>query len=337
MKKHPESDGSFTVAFPELFPRARALAQRILGDRALAEDVAAEAMARAYVRWDRIGGSPARSGWVLRVTSNLALDVLRHQQVRRRVLAELGVQRPPEDDPALRLALVQALGRLPKRQRESVVLRHLGGLTRAEVAATLGVGVGSVARHLHRGLAALRQDLGDLHMDGVRMKISSIEEAAAALESGEVLQARVLEALPGRLAVDVGIPAVYRHRGEHRVGDQSGLVGTDIPCVVTGIDRDSATVRTATPIPTAELAAFERRSRALAGLAPGDVRRGRVGSLVSFGAFVEVGELTGLVHSSELGGATPAVGDELDVEVLQKDPETLRISLRPYVPASLDA
>lgn len=348
MKKHPHTDpvaASFTLAFPELFPRARALAQRILGDRTLAEDVAAEAMARAYSNWERIDRTRAyRDGWVLRVTSNLAIDVLRRQEVRRRALIELGSSPPrDEDDPALRLALVDAIGRLSRRQRESVVLRHLAGLTQAEVAAALGIGTGSVARHLHRGLAALRQVLGDTTkestgMDGARMKVSSIEEAIAARESGEVLQARVIEALPGRMAVDIGIPATYRSRGQQRGPrpDPADLVGTDIPCVVTGVDRESGTVRTANAIPAEELDAFRRRARALAQLQPGDVRRGRVCSVVDFGVFVDVGEITGLVHISEFeeGAEALPVGAELQIEVLEKDPEVQRISFRPHADRS---
>jgi len=60
----------------------------------------------------------------------------------------------------LRIALVQALRRLPRRQREAVALRYLVDLPDREVAAALGVSVGSVKVHLHRGLASLRSSLG---------------------------------------------------------------------------------------------------------------------------------------------------------------------------------
>ena len=149
-------DGSFEAAFDELFPRAVRLANRLLGDRAAAEDVAAEALARAYARWPKVGGLPYRDGWVLKVATNLSIDRLR--------------RRPPEVWPAtagdfedrveLRIALNAALLTLAPRQRQAVALRYLGGLSDQEVAQALGISLGSVKTHIHRGLKGLRGRLG---------------------------------------------------------------------------------------------------------------------------------------------------------------------------------
>ena len=49
------------------------------------------------------------------------------------------------------------LARLPRRQREAVVLRYYAGMTDAEIADALGVSVGSVKTHLHRAMATLEQ------------------------------------------------------------------------------------------------------------------------------------------------------------------------------------
>lgn len=146
--------GSFEEAFDELFTRAFRVGRRILGDETAAEDVAAEAMARAYAHWRKIGDQPWREGWVVRVASNLAIDAAR---ARSRVSdAALVEQAREDDDVAVRLALVEAMSRLPRRQREVVVLRHLAGLSEAETAAALRVSNGSVKTHLSRGLASLR-------------------------------------------------------------------------------------------------------------------------------------------------------------------------------------
>src|SRR5688500_4191364 len=59
-------DPAFEDVFDRLFPRAVRLTHRILGDRAAAEDAAAEALARAYARWPRLRGVPWLDGWVLR-------------------------------------------------------------------------------------------------------------------------------------------------------------------------------------------------------------------------------------------------------------------------------
>jgi len=149
---------SFEDAFDALFRRAFLVARRILADAASAEDVAAEACARAYVHWRRIGGQEWREAWVARVATNLALDAVRS---RSRLTDAPPVEAGAEDDDvAVRLALVAALTRLPKRQREVVALRHLAGLSERECAATLDVSAGSVKTHLSRGLAALRSHLG---------------------------------------------------------------------------------------------------------------------------------------------------------------------------------
>jgi RNA polymerase sigma factor (sigma-70 family) len=149
-------DGSFEAAFDELFPRAVRLANRLLGDRAAAEDVAAEALARAYARWSKVGGLPYRDGWVLKVATNLAIDRLRRRPP--------DLTPPPaevfEDAVHVRLALNAALLTLAPRQRQAVALRYLGGLSDKEVALALGISLGSVKTHIHRGLNGLRTRLG---------------------------------------------------------------------------------------------------------------------------------------------------------------------------------
>ena len=153
----------FEPAFRELYPRAFGLAYRMLGNRAAAEDVAAEAMAKALVRWDRL--DPDRvAGWVLRVTANGAIDVLRK---KGRTLEPGDVDL--EDTTTLRLALAEALRKLPRRQREAVALRFLSDLSEADTAAALGISPGSVKTHVHRGLASLRDELGRDPMEAVHV------------------------------------------------------------------------------------------------------------------------------------------------------------------------
>jgi RNA polymerase sigma factor (sigma-70 family) len=154
-------DGSvaadFEQLYPELFRRAAGLVYRMLGDRTVAEDVAAETLARAYVRWKRVGSLPYRDAWVLRVATNLAIDV-----ARRRPPSTAGqvYSEDVTDVVLLRAALVAALQSLSRRQREAVVLRYLTGLPEPDVAAALGISVGAAHSHIHRGLASLRGQLG---------------------------------------------------------------------------------------------------------------------------------------------------------------------------------
>ncbi|MEJ7561806.1 MAG: SigE family RNA polymerase sigma factor [Ilumatobacteraceae bacterium] len=152
------SDG-FVAEFEELFGVAYRSAYMILGDRGDAEDCAQEALARAMVRWRRVGkyGRP----WVARVATNLAIDRTRRR--KRTVL------RPDDGDLAdprgdafapQREELIAALRNLPRRQREAVVMRHVADLSEAETADALGCSVGTVKSTVSRGLASLRADLG---------------------------------------------------------------------------------------------------------------------------------------------------------------------------------
>ena len=164
-------DGSFEEAFPNLFLVAFRVTRRLLPDTARAEDAAAEAMARALVRWRRLRTLDHAEPWVARVATNLALDEIRRQR-RRRVLAWPEDDRlagrvspgsgssDPGEDAAVRLALGAALSALSTRQREVIALRYLADLDEAQVSRALGISVNSVKKHASRGRAALRERLG---------------------------------------------------------------------------------------------------------------------------------------------------------------------------------
>ena len=151
----------FRAAYVELFPLAFRVAVRLVGDVSTAEDVAAEALARAYARWEHVENLPYRDAWVLRVASNVAIDVTRRR--RRRVAPVAVAEADPSDAAATRVALVAALRALPDRQRDVVVLRYLSDLPEEAVAASLGISAGTVKTHLSRGLTSLRRLLGDEH------------------------------------------------------------------------------------------------------------------------------------------------------------------------------
>lgn len=165
----PSDAETFSDAFDDLFMRCGRVAYRLLGDRWAAEDVAGEAMARAYAHWPKISRLSYRDAWVLRVATNLAID-----RGRRRARLDISADGAIDVDLAdpvseaavgqitvLRLTLLAALGRLPRRQREVIVLRHMTGLSEPEVAAATGLALGTVKTHLRRGLASLRRALGD--------------------------------------------------------------------------------------------------------------------------------------------------------------------------------
>ena len=152
-----QRDEAFEAAFVALHPRAQRLALRIVGDRAVADEIAAEALARTFADWKRLRAVDYLDAWVLRVTTNLALNVA----MRRKVEMDPPPPLDPVDGVAVRLGLVDALRRLPARQREAVALRYLADMSEDDVARSLGVSTGTAKQHLHRGLRALRGALGD--------------------------------------------------------------------------------------------------------------------------------------------------------------------------------
>ena len=157
-----QADESFDDAFRRLVEVAHRVAFRVLGVAADAEDVAAETMARASIRWNRL--RPPVEPWVATVASRLAIDrqrkAWRNLPYADEVLAGRRL-RPADDgvDLATHLDLVHAVADLSKRQRQVVGLRYLSGYTEAEVAELLGCSASSVQTHTRRGLDALRKRL----------------------------------------------------------------------------------------------------------------------------------------------------------------------------------
>lgn len=164
-------DADFSAWFDEILPRVYRLVSRTTDDHAAAEDMAAEALARAYARWPAIRELPYRDGWVLRTAANLSVDVARRQARfpwgKLRSAQRDGDGTTLEDLVADRRTLAVALARLPARQREAVTLRYLGGLTLEETATTMHLGVETVRTHVTRGLAAMRKSLGSDRLEGL--------------------------------------------------------------------------------------------------------------------------------------------------------------------------
>jgi RNA polymerase sigma-70 factor (sigma-E family) len=145
---------TFEEAFDDCYRVAYRAAFRLLGSRDDASDAAQEAMTRAYVRWSRI--REFSEAWVARVAMNLAIDTIRKRQ---RTHASTGDAPSHDDRHEERIDLANALARLPRRQRDVVALRFLADRTEDDVARALGISVGTVKQHAHRGLEALRRTL----------------------------------------------------------------------------------------------------------------------------------------------------------------------------------
>lgn len=125
-------------------------------DPAAAEDIAAEAFARLWPRWDRMQDEDHAGGYAYKTAMRLCAK--RGSRGRREV-----VGRPPERagaDPVeqalVREEVFAALAELPLRQRQCVVMRDWAGFGTDEVAAALGMRESTVRVHLSRGRETLR-------------------------------------------------------------------------------------------------------------------------------------------------------------------------------------
>lgn len=146
---------SFDDAFDRLFRIAYRSAYRLLGSREDAEDVAIDALTRASLHWRTVRTEPAP--WVTTVSANLAIDIWR----RRRRTPTYQPAQPADPFDSRRIDLVRALERLPRRQRDTVVLRYFADLSESQTAHALGISTGSVKQHSSRAMASLKRELGE--------------------------------------------------------------------------------------------------------------------------------------------------------------------------------
>ena len=134
-----------------------------VGDQDTAQELVAEAFARACASSRTVSGHPAQAAWVVRTALNTNVSWWRRR--RREILAaEPGVITDlPAADPAADSAfdprIEAALMRLPARQRQVVALRMLLDLDTRSAADALGITPNTVMAHMAQALAALRHDL----------------------------------------------------------------------------------------------------------------------------------------------------------------------------------
>ncbi len=132
----------------------------LTGNAADAEDVVQDALSRALPAWSRICAADDPDAYVRRMVVNAHTSWWRKFRRRESPVAEVrldGVADPaPYDD-----RLWQACVRLPEDMRTAVVLRFYEDMEYADISALTGVREGSVRSRVSRGLARLRQELGE--------------------------------------------------------------------------------------------------------------------------------------------------------------------------------
>jgi RNA polymerase sigma-70 factor (ECF subfamily) len=139
------------------------VAYLILRDPALAEDVTIETLLTAFERGGSIRDDDALRAWLLRVATNKALSVRRStaRVVDLTVAPEWVAPGDLAGEAADRVALLEAVGRLPMAMRAAVVLRYYADLPVDGVAAALGKSVNTIKSQLQTALDHLRAGLAE--------------------------------------------------------------------------------------------------------------------------------------------------------------------------------
>jgi RNA polymerase sigma-70 factor (sigma-E family) len=138
----------------------RRTAYLLCRDWDLAADLTQTTLARMFVQWPRITRRDNPHAYARQVLSRAFLDHHRSKRSHEVVTAEFGDVPAAMEDSDLRLTLIDALGRIPPRDRAIVVLRYWEDLSVESVAEILGLSAGTVTSQSARSLARLRQLLG---------------------------------------------------------------------------------------------------------------------------------------------------------------------------------
>ncbi len=149
------------------------LAWLLLRDQLAAEDVVQDAFVATHRHWSSIRDGGRVVGYLQTAVVNGCRSVQRHTVVvdRQNVKDAAAADAPGRAsldsaeakvmDAAAREAMIDALGSLPTRQREVLVLRYYADLSEAQIAAALDISAGTVKAHAHRGLSTLRRSMTD--------------------------------------------------------------------------------------------------------------------------------------------------------------------------------
>lgn len=161
MTATPTADTSYREFYDRELPAMVALAAAVTGSHVLAEDIAQDAMIKAYRRWDTVSTYDKPGAWLRRITINQALSTRRRAAAEVKARLRLGAERIPALSPAPdhHDDVWAAVRSLPGQQRAAVALHYLEDRPVAEIADILGCAESTAKVHLHRGRTALAEKL----------------------------------------------------------------------------------------------------------------------------------------------------------------------------------
>ncbi|MBN1256759.1 MAG: 30S ribosomal protein S1 [Planctomycetes bacterium] len=191
--------------------------------------------------------------------------------------------------------------------------------------------------------AVIEVFLDDMDEDGGELilskrkadRIRSWERIMDEHHEGDIVIGKAMRKIKGGLLVDIGVP-VFLPASQvdiRRTGDIADYIGNDLECKVIKIDRDRRNI----VLSRRKLMEEERdrkKTKVLASLVKGEVRKGLVKNITDFGAFVDLGGIDGLLHITDMSwgrvshpSEIVAIDEEIEVKVLDFDLDRERISL----------
>jgi len=202
-------------------------------------------------------------------------------------------------------------------------------------------------RDAQRNLSVKRGDTFDVTVTGYNndgmAKLSRIagprpqdwDSLSRAFEQKDIIAARVTGAVKGGFIVDVGTRAFLpaSRSGVREAADMEKIVGQEIRCRIIKLDVDEEDV-VVDRRSVMEEEADQLRRKAIESLEEGAVISGTVRSLASYGAFIDIGGIDGLLHVGDISwsrindpSSALSVGDVLELKVLKVDKQAGKISL----------
>lgn len=163
-----DADHAITELYAAHWTRLVRLAWLLVRDQSVAEDAVQDAFVATHRRWDGIRDSGRVLGYLQTAVVNQCRSLQRHavvvdRQNRADAAAADAPGRGSHDSAETvvlaaseRRTMLDALGELPQRQREVLVLRYYEDLSEAQIARALDISPGSVKAHAHRALTTLR-------------------------------------------------------------------------------------------------------------------------------------------------------------------------------------
>ena len=144
------------AVFTRLFPKLVGMISLYCGDRWVAEEIAQETLSRL---WEQSSSAQIDSpdAWTYRVALNLANSWFRRRSIDRRARESLrnATVDVTHHDPDDYLVVREALLRLPRRQRQAIVLRYFADLSIEATAEVMRCAPGTVKAHTHKAIAEL--------------------------------------------------------------------------------------------------------------------------------------------------------------------------------------